>query len=426
MPDHRLPRTYRSDAQRTSAGRSPGALRTARLIALLAGFAGVLLCALAPLLPVRQTTATILWPQTPDVVGNITAPLVSGAPLSLDATIPCTTVATLPANGGLVLSTNPPGGIDAGRNGLFIRATATDVSVAIRDTVAAVAPRAAVNSGACTAIHVWADLGGVGADFVGGLSVYKTPDVSLSSSSIGATVNVAFPKPFDKPGRRMAVTASGSLQDDAGKIVPTVGIDLMIVCRRDLDEATAPRVGDERARERVTTDLEEAQIEGEVLARRADRARTRRPARARRCRVSGSLLRLPDQAHRPRPLRAQCADRRRQFRRPPARGILSPASVRSGGGGAGHGDLSGRARWRGFRNGRHDSERPDPFVIGDPGRREHVESAPHGGVDRVGSGLRRRGQAQIRHIGASSARVSEPRPGPTSRTVSSGPMPACA
>ena len=67
------------------------------------------------------------------------------------------------------------------------------------------------------------DFSTVGADFVGGLSVYKTPDVTLSSSSIGATVNVAFPKPFDKPGRRMAVTASGSLQDDAGKIVPTVG-----------------------------------------------------------------------------------------------------------------------------------------------------------------------------------------------------------
>lgn len=67
------------------------------------------------------------------------------------------------------------------------------------------------------------DFSTVGADFVGGLSVYKTPDVSLSSSSIGATVNVAFPKPFDKPGRRVAITASGSLQDDAGKIVPTVG-----------------------------------------------------------------------------------------------------------------------------------------------------------------------------------------------------------
>ncbi|BBZ65011.1 arabinosyltransferase B [Mycolicibacterium insubricum] len=174
MPDHRLPRSARAGAAKTarldggsSPRNQPGAVRTARLIALLAGFAGVLLCALAPLLPVKQTTATILWPQTPDVVGNITAPLVSGAPLSLDATIPCTAVATLPAAGGLVLSTNPPGGIDAGRNGLFIRATATDVSVAIRDTVAAVAPRAQVNSGACTAIHVWADLGGVGADFVG-------------------------------------------------------------------------------------------------------------------------------------------------------------------------------------------------------------------------------------------------------------------
>uniref|UniRef100_B0SVR6 TonB-dependent receptor n=1 Tax=Caulobacter sp. (strain K31) TaxID=366602 RepID=B0SVR6_CAUSK len=67
------------------------------------------------------------------------------------------------------------------------------------------------------------DFSTVGADFVGGLSVLKTPDVTLSSSSIGATVNVAFPKPFDHPGRRMAFTASGSLQDDAGKVAPTVG-----------------------------------------------------------------------------------------------------------------------------------------------------------------------------------------------------------
>jgi iron complex outermembrane receptor protein len=67
------------------------------------------------------------------------------------------------------------------------------------------------------------DFSTVGADFVGGLSVLKTPDVTLSSSSIGATVNVQFPKPFDQPGRRMAFTASGSMQDDAGKVVPTIG-----------------------------------------------------------------------------------------------------------------------------------------------------------------------------------------------------------
>ncbi len=44
------------------------------------------------------------------------------------------------------------------------------------------------------------DFSTVGSDFIGGLSVYKTPDVSLSSSSIGATVNVQFAKPFDHPG----------------------------------------------------------------------------------------------------------------------------------------------------------------------------------------------------------------------------------
>src|SRR3546814_5640251 len=67
------------------------------------------------------------------------------------------------------------------------------------------------------------DFSTVGADFVGTLSVLKTPDVSLSASSIGATVNVEFPKPFDHPGMRIAVTGSGSLQDGAAKIAPSSG-----------------------------------------------------------------------------------------------------------------------------------------------------------------------------------------------------------
>ncbi|KAA0097746.1 arabinosyltransferase [Mycolicibacterium sp. P1-18] len=144
--------------------------RTLRLIAIIAGALGLLLCALTPLLPVKQTTATILWPQgvgTDGLITDVTAPLVSGAPLSLDATIPCQAISTLPAAGGVVLSTIPDGGIDAGRNGLFVRATADSVIVAFRDSVAAVAPRPAVDSGACSALHVWANVGGVGADFVG-------------------------------------------------------------------------------------------------------------------------------------------------------------------------------------------------------------------------------------------------------------------
>ncbi|CAN5275242.1 arabinosyltransferase domain-containing protein [soil metagenome] len=144
--------------------------RIARLVAVIAGIAGVLLCGIVPLLPVKQTTATIAWPQAggPDgLVTDLTAPLVSGAPQALDVAIPCQAIATLPAAGGLVLSTIPSGGIDASRNGLFVRANADTVVVAFRDTVAAVAPRQAVASGNCKALHIWANIGGVGADFVG-------------------------------------------------------------------------------------------------------------------------------------------------------------------------------------------------------------------------------------------------------------------
>ncbi|MCV7355471.1 arabinosyltransferase domain-containing protein [Mycolicibacterium fluoranthenivorans] len=144
--------------------------RTTRLVAIIAGIVGLLLCALTPLLPVKQTTATITWPQAPTAdgfVGDLTAPLVSGAPLALDVSIPCQAVATLPASGGLVFATIPPGGIDATRNGLFARATADTVFVAFRDTVTAVAPRAAVSAGACSTLHIWANTGGVGADFIG-------------------------------------------------------------------------------------------------------------------------------------------------------------------------------------------------------------------------------------------------------------------
>ncbi|KAA1250968.1 arabinosyltransferase [Mycobacterium simiae] len=144
--------------------------RIARLTAVVTGITGLLLCALVPLLPVQQTTATILWPQGSTPGGNITqitAPLVSGAPRALDISIPCPTIATLPANGGLVLSTLPTGGVDPGKHGLFVRADKDTVVVAFRDTVAAVAPRTAIAESRCSVLHIWADAGGAHADFVG-------------------------------------------------------------------------------------------------------------------------------------------------------------------------------------------------------------------------------------------------------------------
>lgn len=130
---------------------------------------GLLLCVVVPLLPVKQTTATVLWPQgsADGHVTQITAPLVSGAPRALDISIPCPAMATLPPAGGLVVSTLPTGGVDTGKNGLFVRADKDVIVVAFRDTVAAVAKRSAVAAGACSVLHVWADAGAAGADFVG-------------------------------------------------------------------------------------------------------------------------------------------------------------------------------------------------------------------------------------------------------------------
>lgn len=68
------------------------------------------------------------------------------------------------------------------------------------------------------------DFSTVGADFVGSMSVMKTPDVTLSSSSIGATVNIQYPKPFDHEGTRFVASASGSMQDESGDVRPTAGL----------------------------------------------------------------------------------------------------------------------------------------------------------------------------------------------------------
>lgn len=68
------------------------------------------------------------------------------------------------------------------------------------------------------------DFSTVGSDFVGRISVYKTPDVSIGSGSIGATIDVARPKPFDRPGFHVATTVSGTDQSQAKKVDFTGGL----------------------------------------------------------------------------------------------------------------------------------------------------------------------------------------------------------
>jgi iron complex outermembrane receptor protein len=59
------------------------------------------------------------------------------------------------------------------------------------------------------------DFGAVGSDLVGQVDVMKTPDSTLSSGAIGATVNIKYPKPFDRPGLQLAGSVSGTKSEAA-------------------------------------------------------------------------------------------------------------------------------------------------------------------------------------------------------------------
>ena len=64
----------------------------------------------------------------------------------------------------------------------------------------------------------------VGSDFVGQISVFKTPDVELSTSAIGATIDIQLPKPFDYSGFKLAAMAAGTLQARDKNVRPRAGL----------------------------------------------------------------------------------------------------------------------------------------------------------------------------------------------------------
>jgi len=64
----------------------------------------------------------------------------------------------------------------------------------------------------------------IGADFIGQVNVLKTPDVELSTSAIGATLNILLPKPFDYPGFKVAAFVGGTYQDRDKHIAPKGGL----------------------------------------------------------------------------------------------------------------------------------------------------------------------------------------------------------
>ncbi len=67
------------------------------------------------------------------------------------------------------------------------------------------------------------DFGSVGSDFVGQIDVLKTPDSTLSSGAIGATINIKYPKPLDRPGMQLAGSLSGNESSGENKVAEKAG-----------------------------------------------------------------------------------------------------------------------------------------------------------------------------------------------------------
>ncbi|MGV6991991.1 MULTISPECIES: arabinosyltransferase domain-containing protein [Gordonia] len=140
--------------------------RTARLIAIVAGVLGVVLCALTPLLPVKATDADITWPAGQELnaeTSSVMAPLIAQTPQTLDARIPCSTLASAPT--GVILATMPVSAPTSKGSSLWVTGTDQAVTVTFRNSVAATAPRADLDR--CRELHIFSAPSGPGAQFVG-------------------------------------------------------------------------------------------------------------------------------------------------------------------------------------------------------------------------------------------------------------------
>ncbi|WUV43722.1 arabinosyltransferase domain-containing protein [Nocardia vinacea] len=126
-------------------------------IALIAGLLGALFAVAVPLLPVRVDAATLTWPQVGSA-RSIEAPLISYAPLTFDATLPCTAINQLSAKGGTLAATGPDGAPDLERYGFVARVragadTPARLDVVLRNQALLSVPVAELVSGCELTVH---------------------------------------------------------------------------------------------------------------------------------------------------------------------------------------------------------------------------------------------------------------------------------
>ncbi|HVQ99354.1 MAG TPA: arabinosyltransferase, partial [Mycobacterium sp.] len=144
--------------------------RVARIVAVVAGLLGVALALATPLLPVKQTTAELNWPQN-GVFASVEAPLIGYVATDLRISVPCQAAAGLagPRNPAktVLLSTVPKQAPKAVDRGLLIERANDDLVVVVRNVPVVVAPLDQVLSPACRQLTFVAHADKVTAEFVG-------------------------------------------------------------------------------------------------------------------------------------------------------------------------------------------------------------------------------------------------------------------
>ncbi len=183
-------------------------VRIARWVATIAGLIGFVLSVATPLLPVVQTTATLNWPQNGELT-NVTAPLISQVPVTMNVTIPCEVVRSMPPAGGLVLGTAPKDAKQAALNALLVNVTSQRVDITDRNVVVASVQRARVASPQCQRIEITSSEAGTFATFVGLTGDSGKPlrtgfeDPNLRPAIVGVFTDLTGPAP---PGLSMSAT----------------------------------------------------------------------------------------------------------------------------------------------------------------------------------------------------------------------------
>lgn len=238
----------------TATGSDPGRdVLITRWVASIAGLLGFVLAVSIPLLPVVQTTATLNWPQGGQL-GNVTAPLITQAPVQLEASIPCQVIRDMPARGGLVLSTAPAKGKQAPLHALMVTVTSTRVNITDRNVVVASVPRNRVASAACERIDIVSSEAGTYATFVGLTTrdgeVQRTgfDDPNLRPAIVGVFTDLVGPAP---PGLSFSATIDTRFTSTPSVLklaaillaIACTGIALLALWRLErLDGHTAKRV----------------------------------------------------------------------------------------------------------------------------------------------------------------------------------------